>query len=624
MEIKHKTILIGLDAVVAPLVDKFILMGLMPNLKRLIERGSYTHVQSVFPGVTPVNWATVATGAFPGTHGITDFSYLEPRDPLDGGRDGFLSSSYQAETVWQAACRNGLHAATINFPGADSSQHPNHLWVAGRGSPSAKTEYALSNSLCFATEPFLSQMRDAIPIEIKNSVGTMQIKPANETGEGLELNIKIETDSDSMKGVRVFEHSKEIAFLKYGQPSQWIWSDFDINGEKKKCSYKLELTHFNIRLPAVAIYISQITCPADICSQPRMGWQLAEQVGPYLGYCGARGVDRGWCPPERMIDEGRYKGLWMTRVAKRLVIQENYNLVLLKWHLLDHIQHSFWGGMDPHSPFFEPKFERVFTSLIQDSYKVADEMIAELLPLLEKGVNLVLVGDHGHIPHIKAISINNVLLEAGLIKTKPGEQDPPQIDWTQTKVFGGPALGHIWINQQGKRPNGIVAQNEMQSLCDQVIDILNNLRDPQDGSGVIDRIFRKEEAKNIGLWGDRVGDILYWMKPGYSGDFNWSPLTNSRQIIYNLPGQLKSSADFGERKFIADKFQSVHGCGDPSASLGMGSEETILVMAGPGIRKGAILDTIPNLTATAPTLCAASGLPLPAQSEGNVLSEWLA
>lgn len=75
-------------------------------------------------------------------------------------------------------------------------------------------------------------------------------------------------------------------------------------------------------------------------------------------------------------------------------------------------------------------------------------------------------------------------------------------------------------------------------------------------------------------------------------------------------------------RFIADKFQSVHGCGDPSAQLGIGTEEAVFALAGPAVLPGAKLKEIPNLTCVVPSLCAVGALPVPAQSEGEALEEW--
>ncbi|MCL4424737.1 MAG: alkaline phosphatase family protein, partial [Firmicutes bacterium] len=113
-----KAILIGLDAAVPTLLEEYVRDGHLPNISRLLALGSYARAHSVFPGITPVNWATIATGAYPGTHGITDFLIHESGEPLDSFRNAFRSNELKAETLWQTAERNGLKVATINFPGS--------------------------------------------------------------------------------------------------------------------------------------------------------------------------------------------------------------------------------------------------------------------------------------------------------------------------------------------------------------------------------------------------------------------------------------------------------------------------------------------------------------------------
>lgn len=113
------------------------------------------------------------------------------------------------------------------------------------------------------------------------------------------------------------------------------------------------------------------------------------------------------------------------------------------------------------------------------------------------------------------------------------------------------------------------------------------------------------------------------MKPGYSGDFNWTPLAVDGEIVEDLIKERKGFADYGEGKFIVDKFQSVHGCGDPATQLSIGTEEAIFAMAGPGIKVNAMSGAIPNLTCVVPTMCAASNLPVPADNEGEALTEWI-
>ncbi len=614
-------ILLGIDAAVGTLTEKYLADGSMPNLKRLIAQGAYTRATSVFPGVTPINWATICTGAYPGTHGITDFSVLDPGDPLDGGRDGFLRETIRAEPVWEAALRQGFKCATLDFPGADTRQHENHLWVAERGSPAGITRYALRNLSCFATPGLV--LRDAQPMENKGDAYAITLDPQYESGQGPLLTIELARNDYDVDGALVKGLIEGDLFLKPDVPSPWLWADFLIGGQKHRASFRLELTHFDVETGSFAIYVSQVTSPDLIADPPEMGRALVERFGPFIGYDGARAVDRGWVGAHRMVDEGYHKALWQARAASALVQDYGYDLVLIKWHLIDHIQHSFWGGIDPLSPWYGSSDHENCEALIRSAYEAADAMVGLLLPLVERGVTLAVVSDHGHIPHLKAAALNNLLLKEGLISLLPGEEVPPRVDWEKTQAFGGPALGHIRVNLRGRQPQGCVAPEDFESVRRKVITLLEDLRDPDTNQRIIERVMRRENAAPIGLWGDRVGDIVYWMAPGYSGDFNWTPLARDGKVLEDLVGEREGFAEYGEGKFVADKFQSVHGCGDPAAQLGVGTEEAILAMAGPAIQSGASLKDIPNLTCVTPTLCAAAGLPLPAQSEGQALGEWL-
>lgn len=614
-------ILLGIDAAVGTLTEKFLADGSMPNLKRLISLGAFTRATSVFPGVTPINWATICTGAYPGTHGITDFSVLDPGDPLNGGRDGFLREAIKAEPLWEAALRQELKCATLDFPGAESRQHPDHLWIAERGSPAGVTRYALRNLSCFATPGLI--LRDSQQMEKEGNAFTFRLDPQYEIGEGPLLTINIAKNAQDVDGVSVSGLSDGEIFLEPDAPSRWQWADFLVNGQKRRASFRLELTHFVPESAIFAIYVSQICAPDMVAGPAEMGRLLAGRFGPFIGYDGARAVDRGWVGPHRMVDEGYYKALWQANAASALVQDYGYELVMIKWHLIDHIQHSFWGGIDPLSPWYDRSDHELCDALICSAYQAADAMVGVLLPLVEQGATLAVVSDHGHIPHLKAAALNNLLLKESLVSLLPGDQTPPQVDWDKTQVYGGPALGHIRVNLRGRQPQGCVAPEDFEVVRRKVIALLENLRDPDTNQPVIERVMRCENAAPIGLWGDRVGDIVYWMMPGYSGDFNWTPLARDGEVLEDLVREREGFADYGEGKFVADKFQSVHGCGDPAAQLGAGTEEAILVMAGPSIKSGAVLKEIPNLTCVTPTLCAATGLPLPAQSEGESLGEWI-
>lgn len=77
----EKIIVLGVDGFEPSLAKKFMNQGKMPNLKKFVENGSSREdlvLLGAMPTVTPPMWTTLATGAYPSTHGITQFFNQHP------------------------------------------------------------------------------------------------------------------------------------------------------------------------------------------------------------------------------------------------------------------------------------------------------------------------------------------------------------------------------------------------------------------------------------------------------------------------------------------------------------------------------------------------------------------
>ena len=116
-----KAIVIGLDGADPMMVKKFMKEGKLPNLKKAKEFGVTTEDMSmhgVHPTITPPNWASLATGALPCTHGITCFWNHKIGEPLDKLSYGFNSQLCEAEFIWDSAAREGKKSIVFNYPTA--------------------------------------------------------------------------------------------------------------------------------------------------------------------------------------------------------------------------------------------------------------------------------------------------------------------------------------------------------------------------------------------------------------------------------------------------------------------------------------------------------------------------
>lgn len=616
----RKLVLLGLDGCAPTLLEEYAARGLLPNLRHLIDEGFYTRGLSNFPGVTPINWACIATGAHPGTHGIVDFEIHEPGEPLDAKHNAFSSGMLRAETLWESLGRQGYRTVTLNFPGAWPPRADTAMTVAGLGSPATHSPFEIRPSACFATAGLRAVMRDADLLSTPHDV--IHLAPEWDS-QGLGPTLAVDVES-SEQGARVRVRGLD----RLASPVDWIavpdsfspWftGEFVVQGETRRGAFRLLLSAFDPVAGEAALYVSQIM-PNDGISRPEaLGSELIDAVGPMLENSGARGYERGWVSDQVLLQEGRYKGEWLARAAQHLMTNDRADAVFLKWHFLDHVAHLLWGQIDPASPWYDPARAEHFESLFVAAYQAADAMVGQLLAVLGPDDVLVVVSDHGQLPHLKALSINNLLEKAGLIQL--ASRNPVTVDWSRTLAYAGPCLGHVRVNLRGRDPDGVVEPDDYAAVQARVMRALTDWTDLDSGVRPIQLAVPIAEGAMFGQWGDRAGDILYFMEAGYTGDINWFPLTAEGTVMLAMSPDLVATADYGEGQFIASKFQSAHGCGLPGRRLGRGTEEPILFIRAGGMRGGS-LSGRPGvqLVDIATTVSALLGVEPPQQAEGRIL-----
>ncbi len=613
---RKKTVLIGLDAAVPTLVDKYVAEGHMPNLKRLLERGTYSRLHSTVPGITPVAWASVSTGAYPGTHGITDFMLLDEGEPLDSGRNAFLGNELRAETIWEAAEKAGIKTAAINFPQAWPPEGRSTYWVAGFGSPATGSPFEIRSSSCFATPAMAADLRDATVVEWQGDSLTFALIPFKDP-QGSGPVIRLEKTAG---GLRLTGPDGSAHSLTAGQWTPWFTAIFVEKGERLTGTFRFKLIRRSADGAGFSLYCSQVMAVERMAVPTDLGVELVERFGPYVENSGARGYERNWVDLETFSEESEHKARWIARAANYLLTERGVDLLVLKWHFLDHIQHLIWGRVDPISPWYHAETAPFFEAALIRAYRAADELIGAFLPLLDDGHVVAMVSDHGHTPHLKAMSVNNLLAEKGYLKFTPAEPRP-KVHWNETRFFGGPCCGHIRVNLKGRDPEGIVDPADYERAQEEIIEVLLSYRDPETGMRPVAMAVKKREAKVFGQWGTRTGDVIFLMREGYTGDFNWSPLSADGVVLVPMSEGLKVTADYGQYKWIASKFQSAHGCGLPTAELGLGTDECVFVIAGPGVRGGYHRPHSGHVVDVAPTLAHFGELPCPKQAEGNILGD---
>lgn len=115
----QKVMVIGYDGADPVFVNTLMAQGKLPNFKRMQEMGVTTEsigMIGALPTITPPCWATLANGAWPGTHGITCFWNHTRGNELDELDLGWSSKQTSAEFIWDAYAKAGKRSIVFNYP----------------------------------------------------------------------------------------------------------------------------------------------------------------------------------------------------------------------------------------------------------------------------------------------------------------------------------------------------------------------------------------------------------------------------------------------------------------------------------------------------------------------------
>ncbi len=136
-----KLLLLGVDGMDPRFTKRLVEEGKMPNFKKLMDMGSCREdlmMLGANPTITPPMWATLATGAYPMTHGIIDYN-LSAEDDKDITLGAFSSVFLKAEPLFNVTAKAGKKTLVMHWPGGSfpPSIDSENLFTIDGSSPGA-------------------------------------------------------------------------------------------------------------------------------------------------------------------------------------------------------------------------------------------------------------------------------------------------------------------------------------------------------------------------------------------------------------------------------------------------------------------------------------------------------
>ncbi len=216
---------------------------------------------------------------------------------------------------------------------------------------------------------------------------------------------------------------------------------------------------------------SQFTYP------PELKGEVESLVGEYMLDVGSFGTEDKQDLLRQIYEmtEKRFK------VVRYLLREKEWDLSVMVEIGLDRIHHGFWKFFDPRHPKYEPGSP--YQNAIKDYYEYMDREVGETLDMLDGDTAVLVVSDHGAKHMEGGICINEWLRREGYLTLK---EAPPgivpfekvEIDWDRTMAWGaGGYYGRLFLNVQGREPQGIIPPEEYERVRDEIADKLSQLTD---------------------------------------------------------------------------------------------------------------------------------------------------
>ena len=113
-----RVVVIGLDGASLNMIGPLAQAGAIPNTAALISGGASGDLASIWPLRTPQVWTTLATGKYPGQHGIWDHytnTKYNPPPMRTKDKQRFTSKQRRAKALWNIADEAGLKTLTVGW-----------------------------------------------------------------------------------------------------------------------------------------------------------------------------------------------------------------------------------------------------------------------------------------------------------------------------------------------------------------------------------------------------------------------------------------------------------------------------------------------------------------------------
>jgi predicted AlkP superfamily phosphohydrolase/phosphomutase len=604
-------------------VFKWAEEGKLPNIKRMIEQGSYGYSIPVYPSHTPVNFATLLTGSYPKTTGIADGPMrIEGATLAKPAVAGFSSSARKIPAVWSEFEALGKNVVLLSIPGSTPPElKHNGITIRGRWGGWG----ADFNSLVFekkSPDQRKKLARNARLFYLGLEL-TQFIDPSNSSFEtkkksfskpiGFEMQLYggkvyaeiINTGNKSYDTVVFSRDGKsEDVTLKQGEWSDWLPINFKWNNKTVASNVKFSVIKLgNDGFFRIRVLVDSMN---RFIVEPQEAASIFEnETGPMVDFVDNFPPQLIYYPEDKdtFLAESEMSFRWHEDAVDTVYKKFNPDVFIHDIYSPNQMLTSRWwlGYIDPSSRRYnqvsDAEREKLWEE-VHGMYQDLDKIVGKMLDNADSNTILILSSDHGAVPFDRSVKLNNLFAKKGWINYSINPQTGEHIiDWAHSKVVFL-KMDNIYVNPDGLGPTYKRGSGpEYEKLRDEIIKVLKELKD-DDGTKPLAAAVKWEQVEDyLDLPKERSGDIVIANIVGYG----WDEAISDDNKVFESP------LETGYKQAIFAN--STKGLWTP------------FIIMGKGIKKNYEMKAPISHVDQVPTILYAMNLTIPSQVQGKVLDE---
>jgi predicted AlkP superfamily pyrophosphatase or phosphodiesterase len=457
------------------------------GFRRLAERGFHAvRSHPPTPTLTAVSHITHVTGALPDDTGIVSNVLRDFTKPFPETISGF-SAPIRAETLWEAARRQGKRVGVLLYPGADANGPARSAdwmmtWPPDPLSPGRLR--ALKRSDWRDAPPDAAPPGDAPPRRV--AIGF------EETAHSFGL-IAFDGASDGRVAY------DRLLVVSAGGERREVpvdeWFPVEVPDADGRTGAWCRVLALAPDLSKAEVYVGPL---ARSTGTPRE-WvaTLDHTLGFWPGTPDSDAFGAGSPRPELFLEQTERLADFLLRADLAAIARPDWDLLLIYRPEVDEVSHEFLLA-DPAQPRFTPERSARFLGFVERSYALVDLSLDRIEKALRANDSIFVTSDHGMTPLVAELSVNQILYDAGLVTL----DEKGRISSTSpTIAVTSSGIAHVHLNPAA-------APGTLDSAERAIRDY--QLR----GETLFDRIVRREDAGDLRLRAPESGDLIVLTKPG--------------------------------------------------------------------------------------------------------------